>query len=875
MDIDENDILYTNTFVSNQESTEVPTEYNNEFKKYYENEREKLEETRLRESIERMSIRSMHLDDDNDAGSIMHTNRFTADAKSILAEGTERKTDRYKKEIKTYVSVDSRDRPKDIFSKPNFFKIFLGKTFTNVKTIRLVSIEFPNTNAVINSTNNRIYWRNQEDIDDDIIDPITQTHPVYNVELRIGSYIVTSLQTEISQKLASIKRRNKFGDYHYFVVDLDIDTDIVEFTSLVLTQLPNNPISVTTGLGIVTINAPSHGFVNGQTVYIVGGKNLAGINASVINGPHEITVINSNTFQYEVNVKAGETAIGGGNTVKSGTLAPFQLLFGKQPYTVAQNIGFALENSSQRIDTSIKSIENLYQVQITTKNPHGFLNSYDYIGNVCLLNNTSTTPNIDGNRVITRIINDRIFLISVSSNISFPTFNSGFVTFQGRTLDIERVGNYDVDTVLVTTFTDHRLDPDDLNRSITFYNTTTTPDLNGVHVVYGVISSTQLVVPGSVLELGSVDVSTPGEAGTIRHHDPITTLAYNVSQVTPARYTMFTCENHEMKVGDNIRIYNLVTDPQIPDSVFAVQSVPDTNTFTIDFKTTSYDINTLSMAKIGTDIITLSFPYHGFNKIINISNGAAGKVVITTQLPHNIIDGQNVRLSNTNSVPSIDGGNYVVTLTSDDSFEIDYPPGLVSSGDEGVIGMSNAFILYGVESVGGIDSEAFNNREHMVRDIIDKHTIKFNVTSYATETKIGGGDNLYVSSLLHGFSGMQDNTKNSLLNRSINLEGENYAFLCCPQLSTMMNTGDVRNIFARITLDQSPGSVVFAFLSNPKNFDTVPLDKLNELEFSIVNYDNTLYEFNDLDYSFVLEITEVVDTTDAFNMSSKRGINNR
>jgi hypothetical protein len=330
-----------------------------------------------------------------------------------------------------------------------------------------------------------------------------------------------------------------------------------------------------------------------------------------------------------------------------------------------------------------------------------------------------------------------------------------------------------------------------------------------------------------------------------------------------------------MKVGDNIRIYNLVTDPQIPDSVFAVQSVPDTNTFTIDFKTTSYDINTLSMAKIGTDIITLSFPYHGFNKIINISNGAAGKVVITTQLPHNIIDGQNVRLSNTNSVPSIDGGNYVVTLTSDDSFEIDYPPGLVSSGDEGVIGMSNAFILYGVESVGGIDSEAFNNREHMVRDIIDKHTIKFNVTSYATETKIGGGDNLYVSSLLHGFSGMQDNTKNSLLNRSINLEGENYAFLCCPQLSTMMNTGDVRNIFARITLDQSPGSVVFAFLSNPKNFDTVPLDKLNELEFSIVNYDNTLYEFNDLDYSFVLEITEVVDTTDAFNMSSKRGINNR
>jgi hypothetical protein len=87
-----------------------------------------------------------------------------------------------------------------------------------------------------------------------------------------------------------------------------------------------------------------------------------------------------------------------------------------------------------------------------------------------------------------------------------------------------------------------------------------------------------------------------------------------------------------------------------------------------------------------------------------------------------------------------------------------------------------------------------------------------------------------------------------------------------------MNTGDVKNIFARITLDESPGTMVFSYLSNPKVFDTVPLNKLDELEFSIVNYDGTFYEFNDLDYSFTLQITEVIDVTDNFNMSSKRGI---
>jgi hypothetical protein len=87
-----------------------------------------------------------------------------------------------------------------------------------------------------------------------------------------------------------------------------------------------------------------------------------------------------------------------------------------------------------------------------------------------------------------------------------------------------------------------------------------------------------------------------------------------------------------------------------------------------------------------------------------------------------------------------------------------------------------------------------------------------------------------------------------------------------------MNTGSVKDIFARISLDQSPGTMVFSFLSNPKNFDTVPLDKLNDLDFSIVNYDGSLYDFNDLDYSFTLQITEIIDINDSFNLSSRRGI---
>jgi hypothetical protein len=40
----------------------------------------------------------------------------------------------------------------------------------------------------------------------------------------------------------------------------------------------------------------------------------------------------------------------------------------------------------------------------------------------------------------------------------------------------------------------------------------------------------------------------------------------------------------------------------------------------------------------------------------------------------------------------------------------------------------------------------------------------------------------------------------------------------------------------------------------------------------MLNYDGSDYEFNDLDYSFTLQITEIVDVTEGFQISSRRGI---
>ena len=165
-------------------------------------------------------------------------------------------------EVKTLVSVDSRDRDIALFPKPNNFKIYLGKDFLNVRSIKLVSVEFPNTDAVINSSNNMIYWRNQQDIalDYTVADNDKRAYPIYSTELRIGSYIANTLKNEMVTKLNSVRTKkgvsdgvSTTGDFHSFVVDIDIDTNIVSFTSLNLTQLPVNPFSTTQSSGIVLV----------------------------------------------------------------------------------------------------------------------------------------------------------------------------------------------------------------------------------------------------------------------------------------------------------------------------------------------------------------------------------------------------------------------------------------------------------------------------------------------------------------------------------------------------------------------------------------------------------------------------------------------
>lgn len=876
--MDENDLINTNQFIQVPElEGEIKYNKNEEFMRYYEEERRLKEVNRINKEINDENINNT-----TDPNDLVNTNTFVINSKTDDSKTHLNNDERKIRYITTPISIDSRDRDFGVYTKPNNFKISLGKTFRQVTEVKLVKIEFPNTDAVINSTNNRIYWRNKEDIDNDIIDNITKTYPVYSVELRIGSYIAVSLGNEMTDKVGNVKRLNKTGDFHYFLIDLDIDTDIVTMTSLILTQVSNNPLSVTTGTGNITVNATNHGYSTGDIIYIEGVKTVGGISSSVLGGAHEITVLNANTIQYEVNIKAGETTTGGGNTVKTGKLAPFQLLFGEYSTTVAPNIGYPLENSSQRINSYIKSMVNYYQARITLSTKHNFTNSL--IGQTVFINGGGTSPSIDGFRIITRIIDEYTFLISINAKIDFRVFNTGQIEYNSVIYNISNISNNDLNTVLVETFTDNNLEIDDIDKEITLYETVTVPEFNETTYIYNVLSNKLFTIPGEILDGGDINTSSPGDGGTIPFHNPLHTHTYIITGIVVGNITTITCNEHGLIVGDRVKFYNIETSPSIVDvndGIYTVLNVLDSNTFTINFLTESYDEDIINngRAYIGIQRITVKFPYHKFNSILSIYSvvdlvDTSYNVEIITLLPHNLTTGDNIRVMETTSTPDINGGDYEVKVVDTDIFRIIFPGGITGSGSGGIIGMSNNFYLYGASGMGGIPANAINNTLYNVKDIIDEHTFTFDCNNFSSSDELGGGNNIYISSLKHGFNGIQQNTKNSLLNRSINLEGENYSFLCCPQLGTMLNTGIVENVFARITLDQSPGSMVFNFLSNPKKFDTAPLNELTELEFSIVNYDNTLYEFNDLDYSIALEITEMVDTFSYSNYNSRTGLTN-
>ena len=201
---------------------------------------------------------------------------------------------RYQKIRKKIIAIDSRDRDTNIYANPNKYRVFFGEKFVNIKSVRLVSTEFPNTEQVIRSQpptkkNNKIYWKNEVD-GNDIDDPRT----TYSITITDGNYSSSRFANELRTKMNAVQRSTKaptasIGKLHDFTVSVNTTTNIFEISQNDSFTL-SNPFTVTQGSGTINVNHNEHGFSSGQIINISDSSKVGGIPFNLINTSHIINV---------------------------------------------------------------------------------------------------------------------------------------------------------------------------------------------------------------------------------------------------------------------------------------------------------------------------------------------------------------------------------------------------------------------------------------------------------------------------------------------------------------------------------------------------------------------------------------------------------
>ena len=876
MSYEQDDLLFTNTFIKNDELTDLSEDHATGFRSYYE---KSLDVSNREELNKRLKNReNINIDKITDLDDLKGTNPFDLIKTENIKPIPKSKNVRIQKERKTIVSIDSRDRNKEKYPKVNKFSAFLGKTFKNVKSIRLISTEFPNTEGVIKENiNDKIYWRNQEDED--------LGFPVYSIAIRPGSYTALSLTNEIVSKLNSVKRRNGVGQYHYFQVNIDLDTDIVTINSFIIKDLPNNPISTSEGTGIITVTSLNHGFTDGELVEIIGVKRTAGIPTNIINGSFNITFINTNQFSYEVNVNAIESISGGGNVVKTGKQAPMQLLWNSYTDVIGPlNLGYLNENSSEPLNDPV--VENplltktLNINDVTAGDPvvlnipnHGLSTSTNLqIINISADNPTTITT-LDDHNLNT---GDIVFITDTDSIPSINDSQSYTVTVLGNKTFTIPIGITSPGTTGILKIGGEK---------IKVFNLITNPPLNESHPNNTFLAETHLADPLNKIEINAL-------ANTI---DPSSIIdAYiGTSQVyvTHNNHGFNQITNIDNNGSGIVKVTTQLNHGLIGD-LLSISSIDNSVSInTVDITVISHGLTTGDYVNISnTDSTPIINGDYYITKltddIFSISLIGGVSVSGTSGIVKN---GNSVTISNSNSVPSIDGSYHRVVKVSDTEFNVYnndpnnvFPSGLSSTGDTGILGIENKISLYRTSGpiedstdIAGIRLSSINGTPYYLDSIIDENTYLIKIPdNYADTTIYGGGSDIRVNSEKHGMDFKQTNTSDGThLNRSVSLEGENYVFLVCPGLGTITSSSGLENIFAKILLSEPPNTLMFnTFLSNSKIYEDAPLSTLNDLTFEIKNNDGTSYNFNDIDYSFSLEIVEYIDILQDSSLSSRRGI---
>lgn len=694
-----------------------------------------------------------------------------------------------KRERKTVVNIDSRERDTEEYADANHFKITLERAFLNVKSVSLVSSEFPNSDQPVKSTptslqNNQVIWINQEDR----AFGLTPLFPVYTATLTPGNYTASTIIEEMTLKMNTVKRSTVAGSgtgvNHFFDMSVNLDTDIVKVYQLALTNLTDNPINTFIDDATISVYQLGHTFAVGDTVFLNGVKGFCGgIAPYDLNGYHTVTATTQNGSSYN-----GPMVINELNNVIDFVESGVSKLAALTRGLYATPTALATE-----VQTALNAAGDLtYTVSYDTGDNNKFIISATGVFSLLFLTGANRA-------------------VSSAATLGYST-----------AADLTLADTYTATNVVPNSVFQFELDvgagvgAGSVFTDVAGSNGVRTGVLMPFKFLFGTYTATIGKILGYLQEDSSLDIATP-------NIDQLTTYAGTITSASiltgPARIS-FTSATHGLVTGDIVAIYDVLTVPAIASSAdLTFEGV--SNIFTV----TVTGANTFTVPLTGVSSVNISAgsPRWGSSKI---------NVNYTT---HGLSTGNTVR-------------------------------------------------LYRAVAIGGIRAVDINNIAYTVT-VINANNFSFAVgNKYATSAVAGGGGSyIRISSYnaspatLHGFSGLQSNTSDgaATLNTEVNLGGQDYVLLTCPQLKTLetSKTKIVTNIFAKILLTGVSGSRLYnTFVSNPKTFDDVPQNRIDILEFSVYFQSGDLFNFHGLDYSFSLEITELIDEIRNVGFSSRRGL---
>ena len=649
-----------------------------------------------------------------------------------------------------------------------------------------------------------------------------------------------------------------------FRVEFPMQTvEPVAFATTVNKRLPVTKLI--SGVSTSTLTIREHGFLTNQQIRIVSSQTTPSLD-----GVYTVTVLDADTITLPATV----TSIMPRALLKvSGDFVRI-LNLETIPRITIKNDVFIVEDGtpgSFNIDFPATSIESMQNAKIGTNileitHPeHGF-NTVTFIDKIKSIYELQSTPVFTANDNIASIIaNTTITLGNAKTFGSVSWFTPAAGTSYRVSLTVQ--GNPGTLTIR------HN---DLLNPILFTLAVTGTPTS---HVVT-ISSNLQIYCQYDAVEGATVIINHVSLEKIVAGTMGVTTqFPHNLNGYE------FTNVAIEEDLGDN-SLANLT----IPDHPFSYNDRIKLS----DFQSSpSYDLpldEFYQVARVvNNDVFTVKLPDLRTNIPATIT-------VRTSGTDHEIV------LSKTTSVPSIDGRYEVITQTDDladffpasatalNAFKISTRGNLTTGtplddietpGYSGTVGFKNNVALYrarGATStsldIAGIPLYRLNGTYYDIDTLLDQDHYLIRIPdAYAVEKVQGGGNDVYVSSEKHGFNFLQDNTSDGVtLNRNIQLEGENYVFLVSPGLGTVLNSAGIDDVFAKLLLTEPPGLMIFnSFITNSKTFDEAPLPHLSEMEFKVLTGTGFLYDFNDVDFSFSLEIREYADTIAEAQVSSRRG----